>query len=131
VTAVGSLTSSNPGNNFPKTCKTILQGWIDTLTAGGTVQATFPIFDTASGGGNTGVFHIVGYATFRILGWHFGNATGPYEFRDKATDPSMNANLACSGGSDRCIIGEFVKFQTSDGGSGGENFGTSNVSLTK
>jgi hypothetical protein len=131
VTTLGGFASSNTGNNSPSTCQTVLQGWIDTITAGGTVQTVFPIFDTATGAGNTGTFHIVGYATFRIFGWHLGNATGPYEFRDKATDPGMNANLACSAGNDRCIIGEFVQFQTSGGGGGGQNFGTSSVSLTK
>lgn len=132
VTTLGGFASSNPGNNSPSNCQTVLQGWIDTISSGGTVQVLFPIFDTASGSGNTGTFHIVGYATFRILGWHFGNATGPYEFRDKATDPGMNANLACSGGNDRCIIGEFVQYQTSAGGGGGGlNFGTSSVYLSK
>lgn len=131
VTSVGSFTTSNPGNNPPTSCQTVLQGWKDTLLGGGTVKATFPIFDTASGSGNTGVFHIVGYATFSIKGWHFGNAAGPYEFRDTSTDPGMNANLACSSGNDRCIIGQFVEYKTSTGGSGGSNFGTSNVSLTK
>ena len=131
VTSVGNFTSSNPGNNPPTTCQTILQGWEDTLLAGGTVKVTFPIFDTASGSGNTGVFHIVGYATFSIWGWHFGNSAGPYEFRDTATDPGMNANLACSGGNDRCIIGQFVEYSTSVGGGGGADFGTDSVSLIK
>lgn len=131
ATSIGSFTGSDPGNNSPTSCQTILQGWRDTIVGGGTVQATFPIFDTTSGGGNTGTFHIIGYATFKILGWHFGNATGPYEFRDKATDPGMNSNLSCSAGNDRCVIGQFVQFQTSGGGGGGQNFGTSNVSLTK
>jgi hypothetical protein len=129
VTNIGDFATSNPGNKPPKKCKTILEGWIATLTTGGKVEVAFPIFDTASGGGNTGTFHIIGYATFRITGWHFGNASGPYEFRDKATDTGMNANLACSGGDDRCIIGAFVQFQTSTGGTGGEDFGTSSVSL--
>lgn len=131
VTSVGNFTTSNPGNNPPTTCQTILQGWKDTLLGGGRVKVTFPIFDTASGSGNTGVFHIVGYATFSIMGWHFGNSAGPYEFRDALTDPGMNANLACSSGNDRCIIGQFVEYKTSGGGSGGYNFGTSNVSLSK
>ncbi|MDJ0456116.1 pilus assembly protein [Arthrobacter sp. NQ7] len=131
VTSVGNFTTSNPGNNPPTTCETILQGWKNTLLAGGTVKVTFPIFDTASGTGNTGVFHIVGYATFSIWGWHFGNSSGPYEFRDSATDPGMNASLACSGGNDRCIIGQFVEYTTSTGGSGGSDFGTDSVSLIK
>ncbi|MET3140384.1 UNVERIFIED_ORG: Flp pilus assembly protein TadG [Arthrobacter sp. UYEF2] len=131
ITATGNAVASDPGNNSPTGCYDVLNSWITTLTNGGAVQVTFPIFDTATGSGNTGTFHIVGYATFKIFGWHFGNASGPYEFRDKATDPGMNSYLACSGGNDRCIIGEFVQFQTSGGGGGGQDFGTSSVSLSK
>lgn len=131
TTKVGDFATSNPGNDPPKTCETVLQGWIDTLTAGGKVQVSFPIFDLASGSGNTGTFRITGYATFRIFGWKFGESAGPYKFRNEAKDPYMNNKLACSDGGDRCIIGGFVKYQTSGGGDGGLNFGTSSVSLIK
>lgn len=131
TTTVGNYASSNPGNNPPKMCKDILKVWVDTLTAGGTINVLFPVFDTASGSGNTGVFHIVGYATFRIFGWNFGDAKGSYKFRNTATDPYMNDKLACAHIDDRCLIGAFVKFETSGGGGGGLNFGTSSVSLIK
>lgn len=131
ATTIGNYASSNPGNDPPKTCEAILKGWIDTITAGRKVQASFPIFDMASGSGNTGTFRIVGYATFRVYGWNFGEATGPYKFRNEAKDPYMNNKLACSDGGDRCLIGAFVQFHTSGGGGGGMNFGTSSVSLTK
>lgn len=131
TTAVGDYASSNPGNNPPKKCKDLLKAWVDTITAGGKVHVLFPVFDTASGGGNTGTFHIVGYATFRIFGWNFGDASGPYKFRNTATAPYMNSALACAHIDDRCIIGAFVKYQTSAGGGGGRDFGTTNVSLTK
>lgn len=130
VTRIGGLATSNPGMDHPKTCETVLQGWIGTLTAGRTVRVTFPIFDMASGNGNTGTFRIVGYGTFSISGWNFGNASGPYKFREKTTD-QVTAALACPGELERCIIGQFVQFQASGGGGGGLNFGTSSVSLTK
>lgn len=131
TTSVGNFATSNPGNDPPKTCATVLQSWIDTLKAGGKVHASFPIFDTASGSGNTGTFHIVGYATFRIYGWNFGETAGPYKFRNEAKDPHMTKKLACSDGVERCIIGAFVQSQTSGRGGGGLDFGTSSVSLIK
>ncbi len=86
---------------------------------GGAVNVAFPIFDNATNQGQNGAFHIIGYATFKIWGWKFGN-NHSYEFRNTAGDPGMTADLACDAGNDRCIIGQFVKFETIDsvGGSG-------------
>lgn len=131
TTKAGDWVTSHPGNSPPKACKDILKGWVDTLTAGGKVHVLFPIFSTATGQGNTGTFHIVGYATFELFAWNFGDAKGPYKFRADATTSPMTSNLACNGIDDRCLIGAFVKYQTSGGGSGGQDFGTSSVSLIK
>lgn len=130
TTKVGDYATSNPGNDPPKMCEKVLKDWINTLTAGGKVEVTFPVFDSASGSGNTGTFHITGYATFRIFGWKFASLE-PYSFRTDANDPYMTKKLACSAGNERCIIGAFVRLQTSRGGGGGLNFGTSSVSLIK
>lgn len=131
TTKVGNFASSDPGNNPPKKCHDILEGWIASLKAGGKVDVLFPVFDRASGSGNTGTFHIIGYATFRMFGWNFGDAKGPYKFQNTDTTPPMTSNLTCPGIDDRCLIGRFVKFQSSGGGSGGANFGTSSVQLIK
>ncbi len=64
---------SDPGNNPPTECQTILAEWKATISAGGEVDATFPIFDDATNQGQNGSFHIIGYATFKIWGWKFGN----------------------------------------------------------
>ncbi|OOP60649.1 hypothetical protein BMF89_16230 [Arthrobacter sp. SRS-W-1-2016] len=135
VTSTGNMAGSDPGNNPPTQCTTILQGWINVLSSGGTVKVAFPVFDTSSGTGNNATFHIVGYATFNIVGWKFGNG-GVYEYDNTAAAlGSGNAKLACPGGNDRCVIGQFVKFATvSDfGGSGGagQNLGTYQVQLIK
>lgn len=129
-TQVGDYASSNPGNDPPRTCAAVLQKWIDTLTANEKVYVSFPVFSTASGAGNTGTFKIVGYATFRIFGWNFGSSS-PYYFRIDAKDPDMTKKLSCTDGGERCIIGGFVQYQTSEGGGGGPNFGTTRVSLIK
>jgi Flp pilus assembly protein TadG len=125
---------SDPGNNPPSGCQTILSGWKSTILAGGEVKETFPIFDDATNTGQNGQFHIIGYATFKIWGWKFGN-NSPYEFRNKANDPNMTSALACNGGNDRCLIGQFVKFESIDsfGGDsgGGMDLGTSEIHLIK
>ncbi|MGK3649965.1 TadE/TadG family type IV pilus assembly protein [Pseudarthrobacter enclensis] len=125
--------AGDPGNNPPSGCADILSGWKTTIEAGGEVKVLFPVFDTATGTGNTGVFNIAGYATFKIWGWKFGN-NHEYEFRNTAGDPGMTSALACSGGQERCIIGQFIKFNTIGSGSattGGTDWGTSEIRLIK
>jgi hypothetical protein len=124
---------SNPGNNPPSGCQAILDGWKATILGGGEVKVPFPIFDTATGTGQGGSFHVIGYATFKIWGWKFGN-NHQYEFRNTATDPGMTSDLACTGGNDRCVIGQFVKFTAIGSGSivpGGVDLGTSDIRLIK
>ncbi|KRE76471.1 MULTISPECIES: TadE/TadG family type IV pilus assembly protein [Micrococcaceae] len=124
---------SDPGNNPPSGCATILGTWKTTIEAGGEVKVEFPVFDTSSGTGQGGSFHIIGYATFKIWGWKFGN-NGVYEFRNTASDPGMTSSLACSGGNDRCVIGQFVKYSVIGSGGyipGGQNLGTSEIRLIK
>ena len=134
VTTVGNIAGSDPGNNKPSQCASVLQGWINTLSSGQVLEVPFPVFDTATGTGNTGSFHLMGYATFRITGWKFGQG-GVYEFRN-TTAAVGNSNLSCSAGPDRCIIGKFIKFVSLDdiegGGTGtGANLGTVVVKLIK
>lgn len=134
ITQVGTNDmGSDPGNNPPSGCATILGNWKTTLLAGGEVKVPFPVFDVASGNGQNGSFNIIGYATFKIWGWKFGN-NGVYEFRNAANDPGMTSSLACSGGNDRCVIGQFVKFTAIGSGSiipGGVDLGTSEIRLIK
>ncbi|WP_350002030.1 TadE/TadG family type IV pilus assembly protein [Pseudarthrobacter sp. WHRI 8279] len=134
VTTVGTTgMASDPGNNPPSGCSAILTGWKDTILAGGEVKVQFPVFDTSSGTGNTGSFNIIGYATFKIWGWKFGN-NHEYEFRNTASDPGMTSALACSAGQDRCIIGQFIEYITIGSGSsvpGGTDLGTSEIRLIK
>jgi hypothetical protein len=132
TTEVGThQVGSDPGNNPPTGCAAILDGWKTTILGGGEVNVAFPIFDDATNQGQNGQFHIIGYATFKIWGWKFGN-NHQYEFRNTVRDPGMTPALACSGGNDRCVIGQFVKYETVDefgSGSGGEDLGTVNIKL--
>ncbi|MET1088156.1 MAG: pilus assembly protein TadG-related protein [Arthrobacter sp.] len=125
---------SDPGNDPPSGCSTVLEGWIKTLTDGGEVHVAFPIFDDATNQGQNGSFHIIGYATFKIWGWKFGN-NHEYEFRNTKDDPGMNASLACKAGNDRCIIGQFIRFESIEswtgGGGTGADLGTVDIKLIK
>jgi Flp pilus assembly protein TadG len=128
TTEVGStLIGSDPGNPPPTGCQAILLGWKSTILAGGEVTVAFPIFDDATNQGNNGNFNIIGYATFKIWGWKFGQ-NHEYEFRVNASDPGMTAALACSTpATQRCVIGQFIKYETIGAftGTPGEYFGTS------
>lgn len=123
---------SDPGNNPPSACSEILLEWKNTILGGGEVNVAFPIFDDATNQGQNGRFHIIGYATFRMWGWKFGN-NHEYEFRNTASDPNMNSELACAGGNNRCIIGQFIRFESIDSFSnssgGGADLGTVNIKL--
>jgi hypothetical protein len=136
TTATGSdRVGSDPGNPPPTLCNAVLTGWQTTILAGGQVKVAFPVFDDASNQGQNGYFHVIGYATFKIWGWKFGQSS-PYEFRDKASDPGMNSSLACDTPSNnRCIIGQFVKFESIDsfGNSSGTgaDLGTAEIKLIK
>ncbi|MFF1382473.1 pilus assembly protein TadG-related protein [Arthrobacter sp. NPDC058288] len=125
-----NLMGSDPGNNPPSGCKEILDGWAATILAGGEVNVAFPIFDDATNKGQNGNYNIVGYATFKIWGWKFGN-NHVYEFRNTKDDPGMNSSLACSAGNDRCIIGQFVKYESIESytGTPGKDFGTVAIRL--
>jgi len=139
TTALGSnRVGSDPGNNAPSDCATVLAGWKSTILAGGDVKVAFPVFDDASNQGQNGYFHVIGYATFKIWGWRFGNNSTQhpdYTFRNTAGDPNMTSSLACAAGADRCVIGQFVKFETIDStgvnSGGGADLGTVDIKLIR
>ena len=99
---------SDPGTTRPTAARpsSQLEGHV---LAGGEVKVPFPVFDVASGTGANGSFNIIGYATFKIWGWKFWQQRS-LRVPNAANDPGMNSALACSGGNDRCIIGQFVQF---------------------
>ena len=108
TTADGTV-GSDPGADYPNrppggpACDAILTGWMNTILSGGTVEATFPVYDNAGGVGAGGWLHIRGYATFKMLGWKFSGGGSPTVFRPGS----------CSG-SCRGIIGQFVRFESID-----------------
>lgn len=137
VTAVGQdWVPQQPGNPPPTDCYAVLTQWITTLQSGGAVYGTFPVFDQAQAGGANGVFHIIGYATLRLYGWKFGE-TSPYAYNNTAaalTGLGINPIFACSAGVDRCVIAQFVRYDTVDssqGGGQGQDLGTPVISLIR
>lgn len=139
TTAGQTNIGSDPGNNLPNGCATILQSWVDKINAGGEVDVTFPIFDTVTAQGTNALYHIIGYATLRIIGWKLagGSNNAPGAFRNTAaalTSLGISSIYACSGGSDRCVIAQFIRFDTSDPSftqGGGQDLGTTVVYLSK
>ncbi|WP_208709860.1 pilus assembly protein TadG-related protein [Sinomonas sp. R1AF57] len=104
----GSWTAgSDPGNSV-NGCDTILQQWKAAISKDGWVKVTLPVFAAASGNGAGGTFTIRGFATFQIYGWMFAGAGNDPRTYQPASIP---ASLQCSG-SERCIIGKFVKYET-------------------
>ncbi|WP_458111580.1 Tad domain-containing protein [Arthrobacter sp. R1-13] len=86
---------SDPGNNFPASCKAKL----DALKTGPTL---IPIFQETNGeSGNNAEYTIYGFAAFQATGWRFGG------------QPELNWNSttapACTGDC-RGIKGHFVRF---------------------
>ena len=125
-TAVDDTVGSDPGNSGTDTeCKPILQGWIAKLNAGETVEVPFPIFDYAAYQGNSAEFHILGYATLQVVGWKFSGGGSPFAYLPS----TLPSNLSCQG-SERCIIGRFIKFESLDSWElGGGNYGMTSSHL--
>lgn len=133
TTDAGDIADTDTGANFPTTCTAIVAGWRDTILAGGSVEATFPVYDNAGGTGAGGWFHIRGYATFNIIGWAFSGGGTPEVFRATMPWVSDPAN-ACTGNC-RGIIGQFIRFESIgevEGTPGtGSDLGTVNIRLIK
>ena len=124
---------TDTGANFPGACDATVTGWKNTLSAGGTVESTFPVYDDAGGTGAGGWFHIRGYATFRLIGWAFSGGGSPKVFRETMPWVGDAAN-ECTG-SCRGIIGQFVRFESIDSAGGpvgtGPDLGSVEIRLVK
>jgi hypothetical protein len=122
---VDETIGSDPGND-PGDCKPILDQWVADLQAGKPVQVHFPIFDHRAYQGNSAVFHILGFATLQIEAWQFsGGGNSPYTY----IPASLPSGMTCAG-SERCVIGRFVKFDSLESWElGGANFGTTDFRL--
>ncbi|WP_445153709.1 pilus assembly protein TadG-related protein [Arthrobacter sp. Hor0625] len=133
TTDAGDIADTDTGANFPGSCTAIVTGWRNTILAGGSVEATFPVYDDAGGTGHGGWFHIRGYATFKIIGWAFSGGGTPEVFRETMPWVGSPAN-ACTG-SCRGIIGQFIRFESIGEAGGtpgtGPDLGTVNIRLIR
>lgn len=127
---VGTDTGANYPNNTA--CNATLTAWESSINAGQPVYGTFPVYDNAGGTGKNGWFHILGYATFQILGWKFSGSGDPQVYHNQA--PWVSAANSCTG---NClgIIGQFIKYTSlatgaSDSSPGADLYSVE-VSLTK
>jgi len=130
TTSANGTVGSDTGADYPTrppggpACDAILTGWMNTILSGGTVEATFPVYDNAGGVGANGWLHVRGYATFKMLGWKFSGGGSPQVFQPGACTSS------CRG-----IIGQFVRFETIDStgvnSGGGADLGTVDIKLIR
>ncbi|WP_433874534.1 pilus assembly protein TadG-related protein [Sinomonas atrocyanea] len=128
TTSANGTIPSDPGND-PGDCKTILQDWISTLSQNKPVEVLFPVFSYADYQGNSAQYHILGYATLQIYAWQFsGTGSSPYTYMPG----SIPAKVKCTG-SERCVVGKFVRFVTTEAetGPGGKDYGSYAVALTQ
>lgn len=112
---------SEPGNSQPSDCDATLQS-----LQGKTIL--IPIFDSSTGTGSNGVFHLYAFAAFKVTGWKFaGGNKMPYVNVDNY------AGCKCTGGNDRFIQGYFQDWVSVDGAYelGGHNTNAIQVRLIK
>ncbi|KHL05050.1 pilus assembly protein TadG-related protein [Sinomonas humi] len=97
---------SDPGNNPPQNCNTILQNWVNTLQAGQRVVVLLPVFTGVTGTGSGSIYTLSGFAAYNVIGWNFGsNSPSAYNY----TSPNGSSALSCSGNC-RGIIGQFITY---------------------
>lgn len=109
--AGGTYSSVDPGNSVPNACDPV--SWVGK-------EVTLGLYDTTSGSGNNGSYHIVGFVSVKVSGVKFGgNNTSPKDF---------DCPLA-PGGSGRCISGTFTKITSNTGTPGGPNLGVTTIKL--
>ncbi|TFD55171.1 hypothetical protein E3T55_01755 [Cryobacterium frigoriphilum] len=113
---------NRPGNSAPTDCTATL-GAIENTTI------LIPVFDSSTGSGVNGKFHIYAFAAFHITGWKFaGNGVGGNLVN---VDPSITCG-SCNAGNARFIQGYFEKWvSVSDAFElGGPELNGYNVKLT-
>jgi hypothetical protein len=104
VTA-GGMVGVEPGNSFPVGCDAA--SWLNK-------EILMMIFDSETGSGNTGQYHVAGFVGFTLLGYKFqGNNKAPSSFKC----PLGNGNNVV------CLYGSFTRVVAGSGGFGGYDFG--------
>lgn len=106
--SVAQLSGSDPGNNAPNICDSVMTAWADELQAGQKVTLLLPVFNKVNGTGTSAEYNIVSFAAYDLLGWRLkgGNST-PDVFRSTVTEAS--STVSC-GNDCRGIIGKFIKY---------------------
>ncbi len=84
----------NTGNSVSAACRTALAAQRAERRT-----ALIPIYDTVTGTGATTTYHVVGFASFVLTGYHLSGFTAP---------SWLTGRHAC-GGSERCLYGYFIR----------------------
>jgi Flp pilus assembly protein TadG len=101
ITALQSLAaSSDSGTSASSACSALLPTLLNTTVI-------LPVFDSTTGTGTNGTFHIAGWAEFQLLGWRFP-AASPVS-QNVSGDPTLSIQPPASG-----LIGKFLGYVTLD-----------------
>jgi Flp pilus assembly protein TadG len=100
--------SADPGTSAPKACESRLY-----QMASQQQIVLLPIFDDLWNTGSNGMYHIYGFAEFRLTGYRF---------------PSLDYNAPCSKG-DTCLGGYFTRYVSAADAVGGPDLGARTVKL--
>lgn len=103
--------SADPGTSAPKGCETRLA---EIRNNGETVLV--PIFDDLWNTGSNGMYHIYGFAEFRLTGYRFPSIS--------AGDPKPPCNKG-----DTCLGGYFTRYVSAADAAGGPDLGARTVKL--
>lgn len=118
VDLTSNSTLSDPGNNVPPPCKTVIQ-----QDAASATTVFIPVFDSTGGNGSKATYHLVGLSAFVLNGYQ--NLPGVHP-------DLVPAGMSGSCGNSPCLFGQFtqglVPLTNSIGG--GTDYGASAIKLT-
>lgn len=120
IDIANSEVGSNPGNDFPNICNSIVPTLLDD-------PVLIPVFSEATKNGQKTRYELVGFLAFQITGYKFSG--GPELTKLDPLSPN------CEGGNCRGIQGYFTRFVSVAEGisstGGAPNFGATSVFLTE
>jgi Putative Flp pilus-assembly TadE/G-like len=112
---VNNTYGDNTGVSVSEPCKTALSA-----AYAGKYVVYVPVFDSVTGTGTNGVYHLKGFAAFVVTGYHLPGFSQPSWLTGK--------NL-CTG-SDKCLYGFFTQGLVPAGSLGGSSMGAIAIRLT-
>ena len=102
--------NADTGNNVPSGCNP--NNWVGN-------EMTLALYDDTRGTGNGSQYHVVGFVSFKVTAFRFGNNHSPQSFQCPMAP----------GNSGNCIQGTFTKITKNGAVPGGPNLGVTTIKL--